>query len=71
MTQQQPIPDGQTVYIVTNCVAGPTLQKSIHDVVRFPWREVRKVQHYWMEADNMTRPIETKPSSPSHGEEVS
>ncbi len=27
------------------------------DPVRFPWHEVVKVQHYWLEVDAMTKPV--------------
>jgi hypothetical protein len=33
-----------------------TLQEPIKDPARFPWHEVTKVQHYWLEIDAMTRP---------------
>jgi SNF2 family DNA or RNA helicase len=55
------------LYIVTNCAAEPTLQEPIRDPARFPWHEVKKVQHYWMEVDNMIKPMTTKPDSPPRG----
>lgn len=48
------------LYIVTNCAAEPTLQEPIKDPARFPWRKVTKVQHYWMEVDAMTWPMEVR-----------
>ena len=45
------------LYIVTNCADAPILQKSIQDPARIQWREVSKVQHYWMEVNAMTEPV--------------
>jgi hypothetical protein len=43
------------LYIVTNCDARAELQEPVRDPARFPWHEVTKVQHYWLEVDAMTR----------------
>ena len=45
------------LYIVTNCAAAPQLQEPVRDPARFEWREVSKVQHYWMEVNAMTKPL--------------
>ena len=45
------------LYIVTNCAADPIMQEPIQDPAKFPWHEVSKVQHYWLEVDAMTRPM--------------
>lgn len=45
------------LYVVTNCDAEPQLQEPINDPARFPWHEVTKVQHYWLEVDAMTQPM--------------
>ena len=42
------------LYVVTNCDTAPTLQDPIRDPARFPWHEVTKVQHYWLEVNAMT-----------------
>ena len=42
------------LYVVTNCGATPELQDPIKDPARFPWHEVSKVQHYWMDVKTMT-----------------
>ena len=47
-------------YIVTNCAEEPILQEPIRDPARFPWHEVSKVQHYWLEVDAMTRPMQVR-----------
>ena len=48
------------LYVVTNCAAEPQLQEPIEDPARFPWHEVSKVQHYWLEVDAMTRPMQIR-----------
>ena len=48
------------LYIVTSCAAQPELQEPISDPARFPWHEVSKVQHYWLEVDAMTQPMQIR-----------
>lgn len=48
------------LYVVTNCNTMPTLQEPIRDPARFPWHEVVKVQHYWLEVDAMTQPMQLR-----------
>lgn len=45
------------LYVVTNCASAPELQEPIPDPARFPWHEVSKVQHYWMDVKAMTGPM--------------
>ena len=45
------------LYVVTGCASDPTLQEPVKDPARFPWHEVSKVQHYWLEVDAMTQPM--------------
>ncbi len=45
------------LYVVTDCERVPTLQEPIKDPARFPWHEVVKVQHYWLQVDAMTSPL--------------
>ena len=45
------------LYVVTGCANDPTLQEPVKDPARFPWHEVSKVQHYWLEVDAMTEPM--------------
>ena len=55
------------LYVVTNCVTAgalaqavagkPTLQEPIKDPAGFSWHEVKKVAHYWLEVDALTRPM--------------
>ena len=51
-------PDCYWLYVVTHCATIPKLQEPIRDPARFQWREVSKVQHYWMDVKAMTRPME-------------
>lgn len=43
------------LYVVTHCTENPTLQEPIRDPARFPWQEVIKIQHYWLDAAKLTR----------------
>jgi len=45
------------LYVVTNCATAPELQEPVKDPARFPWHEVTKVQHYWLQVDAMTKPM--------------
>jgi hypothetical protein len=52
------------LYVVTNCVpdrqtgaTNPIMQEPIKDPARFPWQEVTKVAHYWLEVNAITRPM--------------
>lgn len=56
------------LYIVTNCGATPQLQDPVRDPARFPWHEVTKVQHYWLEVNAMTKPMEIRENMPPFGE---
>lgn len=46
------------LYVVTNCSQQPTLLDPIKDPARFPWQEVVKIQHYWLNANVMTKSLE-------------
>jgi len=48
------------LYVVTNCGQKPTIQEPIRDPARFPWHEVKKVQHYWLEVNAMTQPMQVR-----------
>ena len=56
------------LYVVTNCAAQPELQQPISDPARFPWHEVSKVQHYWLEVDAMTQPMQIRDERTSYAE---
>ena len=56
------------LYVVTSCDTTAQLQEPIKDPARFPWHEVKKVEHYWLEVDAMTQPMRLKePEPPQYG----
>jgi len=65
------------LYVVTNCLpaeasaqagaAQPTLQEPVKDPARFPWHEVTKVAHYWLEVNAMTKPMQVREDSSAYG----
>ena len=42
------------LYVVTNCKTTPTLRSPIKDPARFPWHEVKKVDHYWLDLGTLS-----------------
>ena len=42
--------------------------KPVKDPARFPWHEVSKVQHYWLDVNTMTRPIQAREDEGACGE---
>ena len=48
------------LYVVTNCAASPQLREPVRDPASFPWHEVTKVQHYWLNVDAMTKPMRVR-----------
>jgi hypothetical protein len=57
------------LYVVTNCISDPSLQEPIKDPARFQWREVKKVAHYQLEVNAMTKPMMVREHSARYGEE--
>ena len=55
------------LYVVTNCADKPQLQEPIRDPASFPWHEVRKVQHYWLKVDAMTKPMRVREEQENYG----
>ncbi len=53
-------PDCFWLYVVTDCKAQPFLQEPIRDPARFPWHEVKKVDHYWLQVDALTQPMQVR-----------
>ena len=43
------------LYVVADCGRTPVLRDPIADPARFPWHEVQKVQHYYLDVDAMAR----------------
>ncbi|QAA76826.1 MAG: ATP-dependent RNA helicase [Candidatus Bipolaricaulis sibiricus] len=55
------------LYVVTGCATKPVMQEPIRDPARFPWHEVSKVAHYWLEVNAMTQPMQVREDSPPYG----
>lgn len=54
------------LYVVTECGGTPCLQEPVKDPARFPWHEVRAVQHYWLSVDALTQPMRIQEDSPEY-----
>ncbi|MDI6872298.1 MAG: helicase-related protein [Bacillota bacterium] len=48
------------LYVVTHCDTAPRLEEPIKDPARFPWHEVSKVEHYWLEVDALSQPMRVR-----------
>ncbi len=59
-------PDCYWLYVVTQCATTPRLQEPIPDPARFPWRDVTKVDHYYLDVNALTQPMELRERDPSH-----
>jgi len=55
------------LYVVTNCSTEPILQEPIHDPIQYDWHEVRKVQHYYLNVDAMSQPMQVREDDPPYG----
>jgi len=60
-------PDCFWLYLVTNCNDAPQLQEPIRDPARLDWNEVKKVAHYYLSIDAMTRPMQVREDLPPYG----
>ena len=49
-------PDCYWLYVVTDCGSEPQLQEPIRDPARFPWQEVTKVEHFWLDVKALQEP---------------
>jgi superfamily II DNA or RNA helicase len=54
------------LYVVTGCKSQPCLQEPIKNPARFPWHEVKKVDHYYLSVDALTQPMQVKDSAESY-----
>ena len=48
------------LYMVTHCDTEPRLEEPVKDPARFPWHEVKKVEHYRLDVNALTQPPEFK-----------
>ena len=54
------------LYIVTHCDTTPKLEEPIKDPARFPWHEVKKVEHYKLEVNALTEPMQLQEEPPAY-----
>jgi superfamily II DNA or RNA helicase len=57
------------LYVVTHCKSAPQLQEPIRDPARFEWHEVKRVDHYYLAVDAMTKPMWLREDKESYGEQ--
>jgi len=55
------------LYVVTDCNSNPVLQNPIKDPARLEWHEVKKVAHYYLSVDAMTRPMMVREDDAPYG----
>lgn len=55
------------LYVVTTCKSEPCLQEPIKNPARFPWHEVRKVEHYYPSVDALTLPMRVREPDEPYG----
>ncbi|MFH0812223.1 MAG: DUF3883 domain-containing protein [Pseudomonadota bacterium] len=48
------------LYIVTNCKVEPKFQDPVKDPARLKWHEVKKVDHYYLSVDAVTKPMQIR-----------
>ena len=56
------------LYIVTDCKSAALLQNPIKDPSRFEWHEVKKVEHYYLSVDAVTRPMQIRENPAQFGD---
>jgi len=56
------------LYVVTNCKSEPVHQDPTKNPTRFPWHEVKKVDHYYLSVDALTQPMQINEQPESYGE---
>lgn len=54
-------------YVVTSCKSQPCLQEPINNPARFPWHEVKKVDHYYISVDALTQPTQVRAPEEAYG----
>ncbi len=55
------------LYVVTHCDTAPQLEDPIKNPSRYPWHEVKKVEHYRLDVDALQQPMILKEDTPSYG----
>lgn len=72
--RKEALPRDGTLWIASHrdCdlkISTPTLQEPIKDPARFPWHEVKKIDHYWLQVNAITKPMRIRENDASYGEE--
>jgi hypothetical protein len=52
--------DRYWLYVVTGCKSRPNLQGPIKNPARFPWHEVKKVNHYYVSVAVLMQPTQVR-----------
>lgn len=60
-------PDLYWLYVVTNCDTVPELQDPIPNPARYPWHEVKKVEHYRLDVNALKKPMQLKEDCDVYG----
>ncbi len=60
-------PDLYWLYVVTNCDTVPELHDPIPNPARYPWHEVRKVEHYRLDVNALKKPMTLKEDVVGYG----
>jgi hypothetical protein len=55
------------LYVMTGCNSQACLQEPIKDPARFPWHEVKKVDHYYLSVDALTQPMQVREQREPYG----
>jgi superfamily II DNA or RNA helicase len=55
------------LYVVTHCDTTSQLEEPIRDPARFPWHEVRKVEHYRLDVNSLQKPMTLREDEANYG----
>jgi hypothetical protein len=55
------------LYVVTSCKSEAILQEPIKNPARFPWHEVKKVDHFYLSVDALIKPMQMRETSSPYG----
>lgn len=53
------------LYVVTDCYGEPRLHE-VRDPAQFPWHEVTKIEHYWLELDTLSGETQVREKPPEY-----
>jgi hypothetical protein len=56
------------IVVVTNCSTAPVLQEPLRDPARLQWHEVKKVEHYYLNIDAISNPMQVSEGRQPYGE---